>query len=226
MSDGARGPSTTRLDSFVDAAFAFAVTLLLISGAPPSDLTQMKTALGSLPASATAFCLIAGFWGAHRSFGRLATRRNRATVLLSLAIVFVVLTYVFPLRLIIQSGFYWMSAGRLPGEGLIHTWNDLRDLYLIYGLGFAVLSALFAALFGQAAQLADIDAHRGEARSSRDAWGVCALMGVISAVLAVSIHLPAAPWLPPTMYWLLPLAIWGIGVLRRRNSAAVQGARL
>ena len=39
-----------RLDQFVDAAFGFAVTLLVISGAQPENLKDLQAALRNIPA--------------------------------------------------------------------------------------------------------------------------------------------------------------------------------
>ena len=200
--------SLRRLDQFVDAAFAFAVTLLVISAAaPPQTLDDLSTALFNIPASAGAFVLIVLFWSSHRVFGRLAERRDGITILLSLAIVFTVLVYVYPLRLLMQSMFYWLSGGRLPGEQLIGSYRDLSTLYVIYGWGFAILSALYAALFARTLKLAPTPEARDDARSWRDSWVICAASGVISALLAL-LPIEAAPWVPPTTYSLIPLAIW------------------
>jgi uncharacterized membrane protein len=207
--------SLRRLDQFVDAAFAFAVTLLVISAAaPPQTLDDLSTALFNIPASAGAFVLIVLFWSAHRVFGRLAERRDAMTTLLSLAIVFTVLVYVYPLRLLMQSMFYWLSGGRLPGAELIGSFGDLATLYAIYGWGFAVLSGLYSILFARTMTLAPTVEAVEDARSWRDSWIICTASGVISALLAL-LPLHHAPWVPPTTYSLIPLAIW----LRERLAA-------
>lgn len=207
-----------RLDQFVDAAFGFAVTLLLIAGAQaPETLDDLRTALLNLPASLGAFALIAMFWNSHRAFSRVARRHDTTTLLLTLAIVFTVLVYVFPLRLLTQSTFAWLSGGYLPGRSLIDSWGDLAALYQIYGLGFAVLSGLYAALFAYGRRRAVAPEDIEECVSSRDAWTICAVSGVVSA-LAAFMPLRYAPWLPPTLYWLIPLGIWARSVQRRRKA--------
>ncbi len=199
--------SRKRLDQFVDAAFGFAVTLLIITGVQPANLAELKTALPNIPASAAAFVLTVLFWQAHKVFGRLTPVRDTWTLIFSLAIVFTVLVYVFPLRLLTQSLFYWVSFGRLPGEGLINSYGDLAALYQLYGLGFAVLSGLYAALFARAMKLAEDPAGREDARSWRDSWIICAASGVASALIAFA-PLDYISWLPPMTYPLIPLAIW------------------
>ena len=89
------------------------------------------------------------------SFGglvALATALRGRVPLLSLTIVFSVLVYVFPLRMLVSSGFHWISGGRLPGSTLINTVRDLSDLFFLYGLGFAFLGLLFVGLFAHVAR--------------------------------------------------------------------------
>ncbi|MCR5880446.1 TMEM175 family protein [Phenylobacterium sp. J367] len=211
------GDSRKRLDQFVDAAFAFAVTLLLITGAEaPTDLNDLKRALLYLPSSLAAFVLIVLFWNSHRSFSRVTPVRDGWTTLLSLAVVFTVLVYVHPLRFLMQALFYWLSQGRLPGQELIHGYGDLAALYQIYGVGFAVLSGLVAALFARSTALAPTPEIAAAARAWRDAWLVCTASGVISALLTF-LPLERAPWLPPMTYSFIPVAIW----LNQRLAAAL-----
>lgn len=209
--------SRKRLDQFVDAAFGFAVTLLVILGAQPETLDDLRAALLTIPASAAAFILIVLFWQAHKVFARITPHRDNLTTLISLAIVFTVLVYVFPLKLLVQGLFFWLSGGRLPGKGLIDDMGDLALLYQVYGVGFAVLSGLYAWLFMRSKALAPSPELAEDARSWRDSWLICAAMGVISTLMAL-LPIQHAPWLPPTMYSTIPLAIW----LRERS---VQRAR-
>lgn len=211
--------SARRLDGFVDAAFAFAVTLLLITGVqPPGSMAELETALLRIPASAAAFALIAMFWMGHRAFSRLAAARDGRSVLTSLAIVFVVLVYVFPLRLLTEAAFYWASGGRLPGEGLIHSLADLRGLYLIYGVGFTVLSGLYALLFAGAIRLAEGPEARKATEAHAAAWVICAGAGVLSAILALAVPLHRVPWLPPFTYSLIPVFVKLWDVWRKRTA--------
>lgn len=214
--------AANRLDAFVDAAFAFAVTLLVIAtAAPPATLDDLALALGRVPASACAFALIAVFWVGHKGFSRLTDRRDTLSNLLSLAIVFTVLVYVYPLRLLTESALFWMSGGRLPGLGIINSYDDLGSLYVLYGLGFAVLATLFALLFRNAVRRADAlgvtREGRAAARDYAEIWLILALVGVLSVVLAVVAPLHRAPWLPGFSYALIPLLIGLRGAVRSRR---------
>ncbi|MDQ2701254.1 MAG: TMEM175 family protein [Pseudomonadota bacterium] len=62
-----RGREVTRIETFVDAAFAFAVTLLVISfDAIPDSAQALVQALKGVPAFAASFALLAMLWWALR----------------------------------------------------------------------------------------------------------------------------------------------------------------
>lgn len=200
-----------RLDAFVDAAFAFAVSLLIIASAEPTaSIDALWRALGRIPASMGAFALIAMFWLAYREYGRLVPRRDSLSTLNALAIVFTVLVYVFPLRMLVESGFVWLSRGLLGGTEIIRTLGDLRDLFRVYGVGFAILAGLFTALYQHALNHRDrlgvLSESLPSIRMSRDVWTIAAASGLISAGLTFG-PMAQAPWLPGFAYWLIPLAI-------------------
>jgi uncharacterized membrane protein len=223
--DAREHEAAKRLDAFVDAAFAFAVTLLVIAGAEgPSNLAALGAAMGRIPASLGAFALIAMFWLAYRDFGRMAPRRDSLSSLNGLAIVFVVLVYVFPLRMLVESGFVWISGGRLPGEVIIHTLGDLRLLFRIYGLGFVTLAGLFVTLYVHAAR----SPHRlgvsaedaATAASTAQIWIIVASGGLLSALLTFA-PIRFAPWAPGMAYWVIPIGIGLRGALAGRKARAM-----
>lgn len=226
-----RPVETQRLDAFVDASFAFAVTLLIIAGAEPlNDFGDLMRALGRIPAFAAGFGLVVMFWLGHRNYGRLAPVRDSWSATLSLMIVFMILIYVFPLRLLTEAGMAYFSQGRLPGGGLIRSLEQLRDVYTIYGIGFAFLSWLYFLLYGHAlkrgtvAGLAEED--RDEAQESRAIWGVICVTGLLSSALAWIIPLRELPWVPGFSYWLIPFGLYFINLYeRRRRGRGIFGPR-
>lgn len=219
----ARPSETVRLDAFVDAAFAFAVSLLIIAGGQaPTSMEALMQALGRIPAFAMGFGLIVMFWLGHRSFGRLVPRRDGLSVVLSLAIVFLALIWVFPLQMLTETAAHFLSGGLLPGGGVIHTLTDLKTIYTIYGLGFAVLAGLYVWLFRHARRHAD--ALGVEIRDRDDVagwigtWSVIAASGLVSAALAQLFPLQLFPGLPGFAYWLIPLGIFLLGRRRPRRT--------
>jgi len=224
MSDTAsvRPVETQRLDAFVDASFAFAVSLLIIAGAEPlNDFDDLLRAMGRIPAFAMGFGLVVMFWLGHRAFGRLSPVRDSWSATLSLAAVFTVLIYVFPLRLLTEAGAAYFSGGRLPGGGLIQSLAHLRAAYTIYGIGFAFLSWIFYLLFGHAlkrgALCGLVEDDRDEAREWRNIWGLLAVTALLSALGAWVIPLQTMPWAPGFAYWLIPIGIFFANLFERRR---------
>lgn len=90
---------TSRLDNFTDAAFAFAVSLLVIGGAgAPQDFEGLARALGDIPAFAFGFAIVLMFWFAHVRYRRMRGDGDWRSLLLTLLLVFLVLIYIQPLR--------------------------------------------------------------------------------------------------------------------------------
>ena len=215
------GPADTqRQDAFVDAAFAFAVSLLIIAGGEPlASFADLQLALARIPAFAGGFALIALFWLAHRSWSRLSDARDGWTTFLSLAVVFAVLVFVFPLRLLTETATHFMSGGRLPGAGLMSSFEDLRWTYVIYGSAFGVLCALYVLLFAHAARALRDDPARDQAVNWTRTWGLAMAAAAVSCLTAMSPLLPAAPWLPGAAYNLIPLGLAAAAVRRRLRAA-------
>lgn len=216
-----RPVETQRLDAFVDSAFAFAVSLLIIAGAEPlGSFADLLTALARIPAFAGGFALIILFWLAHRTWSSLSPTRDGWATALSLAVVFSVLVFVFPLRLLIETATHFISGGVLPGQGLISSLAELRWTYVIYGVGFAILSGLYVLLFRQARRGLDPSdtARIRDAASWSRTWTLAAATGLVSSVAACTPLLASAPWLPGVTYQLIPVGI-GLFTLRDRYRA-------
>jgi uncharacterized membrane protein len=90
---------TERLDNFTDAAFAFAVSLMVIGGTgAPEDFAALVGALGDLPAFAFGFAIMTMFWLSHVRWRRLRGDGDWVSTLLTLVLIFLTLVYVQPLR--------------------------------------------------------------------------------------------------------------------------------
>jgi len=149
---GWRGHGATRLEAFVDAAFAFAVTLLVISVERiPDSTAALLQALKNAPAFAASFAMVAMFWYAHVRWSRRYRLDSAAAVLLSLLLVFLVLVYVYPLRLLLGTFFAWITGGWLPmpladADGP----RPLAFMFIFYGVAFASMSACIGGLYALA----------------------------------------------------------------------------
>ena len=191
----ARGAEVTRLEAFVDAAFAFAATLLVISvDAVPDSAQALRAALKGVPAFAASFALLAMLWWSHATWSRRYGLQDGRSVRLSLLLVALVLVYVYPLRAMFSSFFAWISGGWLPGGFAVENGRDLALLFGAYAVVWTTLGLVIVALYRHAWRLREtigLDAaERAQLRASiagqwmLPATGGVALLVVLASVLA------------------------------------------
>ncbi len=229
-----RGQQVTRLEAFVDAAFAFSVTLLVISlDAIPDSIPALVEAMKGIPAFAASFAQIALFWYAHASWSRRYGLDDGAGVVLSLLLVFLVLVYVYPLKIVFGALFYWISAGWLPTPARLGTVSDLRAMFVVYGLAYATLAACILALYAHAwrkRRVLGLDADEAAITYGYVAsWGLSVAVALLSIVVAVALPDRITPWLagaPGMAYFLLAFSGFFAKACtqRARHRFAVDGA--
>jgi uncharacterized membrane protein len=190
-----RGQSVTRLETFVDAAFAFALTLLVIAGDElPGSFAELREALRRTPVFVFCFVLIAMFWSGHNRWSRRFGLEDAKSTVLSLAFVLAVLVYVYPLRMVIASGLHFMTRGFVPADMTFDAATamfDLQTAFIIYGLGFTVLAAVLLMLNRHAlARAADLQLDAVEVLETR---AEIAIQGMLVATGLLSVALSA--WL-------------------------------
>jgi uncharacterized membrane protein len=227
-----RGRSVTRLEAFVDAAFAFAVTLLVISiDSIPDSLPALVTALKGVPAFAASFAMVAMFWAAHARWSRHYGLDDAVSTLLSLALVFLVLVYVYPLKMLFGTFFAWISQGWMPTPiKEVRGYSDIVLMFVIYGVVFATLALLTAGLYLHAwrqrgeLQLDPEERRRTGGEIAPFLWFAC--VGALSTLLTWLLP-QMGGWLsglPGLTYWLLAFTgfayQFGASRAQRREAAA------
>ena len=222
-----RGAETTRLETFVDAAFAFALTLLVISfDAVPGNYQELELALRATPAFLFGFLVLTMFWMAHRNWSIRYGLDTTLTNLLSLALVFIILIYVYPLRAMATAAVSALSGGWLPSEFTVSSYAELRGLFVIYGVGFLLGNLCIVGLYfhalGQREALALSAREVLLTRHEIFAWLVASSIGLLSAGLALVVPdrlVGLAGW----AYFLLALVMPLVYVvLNRRYRASFQ----
>lgn len=218
-----------RLHAFVDAAFAFAVTLLVVSfDSLPRTQADLTQALKHIPSFLASFLMIARLWREHAQWARLYPHADNASVSLSLLLVAIVLIWIYPLRLLHDSFFAWLSGGWLPSEFLINNWGALRFLFSCYGILFACVYLVLVVMHWHAWRNRETLALDAEERA--DVWYSIrmylsmAAIGFASAICAQVLPFERAPFLAPLpgmLYGLIGLAAWIIGKQRERATAAL-----
>jgi len=226
-----RGGQVTRTEAFVDAAFAFAVTLLVISfDRVPANVPELITALKGIPAFAASFVLVALFWHAHHVWSRRIGLDDIGSVLLSLLLVFLVLVWVYPLRMLFLSAFAWFSEIALP-DGMEIPWGleirgyaDIRTMFLIYGVAWSSLGFVIAALYRHAwrrrerlgLDLEEQVRVRGEIAT----WLWVPVTGVVSIATTLAVPDPPPAWAAgaPGLVYFLMFFSGAVGALAERRA--------
>jgi uncharacterized membrane protein len=221
-----RGLEVTRLDTFIDAAFAFVLTLLVISfDEIPSNIDEMLDALKRIPAFAVSFATLMMFWLQHRRWSRRYGLENSKTVLLSLALIFVVMVYVYPLRMVFEGMFNSLSDGFFTSSYQIDNYRDLRGMFVVYSVGFAAMSLILSQLFRAALYnrefLALNSVEQQITKTSMHIWMIAAGFGVLSIMIALFI---SDPWISVAgyMYFSLIPALSIFSRFERRSLARLQ----
>ncbi|MGH8495487.1 MAG: TMEM175 family protein [Gammaproteobacteria bacterium] len=182
----------TRIEVLTDTAFAFAFTMLVISlNELPRSWDALAESLKQLPALLASFMQIMLFWYGHVKWSRRFGLEDVTTVWLSGALIFVMLVFVYLLRLLFSSAFAWLTGGWLPPEITIDGLAGVRGLFLLYGAGFFLLSALLMLLNAHALRLRselalsalEVHATRGEIQAMVVFAGTAAVSMLFAAVL-------------------------------------------
>lgn len=181
----------TRMESFVDASFAFAITLVVVAvGHVPASVPEMLRALHGLPTFAVCFLLLAGIWLAHRSWSRCYDIEDAVSVRLSLILVFVVLIFVYPMRMLFAQALLAWSGGWLTDGSVapMATTTELRTAYAVFGIAYAAIATIFVLLYTHSLHCAEriaLDAaERLFTRRRREEWFGQLATCIVSVALA------------------------------------------
>ena len=211
------GIEAGRLDMFVDGAFAFTLTLLVIGrDAIPRDTAELLQVLGGIPAFAVCFSLIAMFWHGHVRLRRRCLTSDTSGRWLSLLLVFFALIFVYPLHMMFAGLFNNVSGGWLPSDFKLNGPSEIRTLFICYGVVFACMGGTLTLLFRHAARRATRDGFSPlDAQCEMLAWSVPAVLGLTSALIALLLPLSVPPvaWAVPGYLYAL---MFVIGPLTKR----------
>ncbi|MBO0703654.1 MAG: DUF1211 domain-containing protein, partial [Candidatus Dormibacteraeota bacterium] len=189
-----RGRDITRLEGFSDCAFGFAITLLVLSLEVPSSFQQLLRLMSGVPVFAVTFAMIAYIWYTQYRFYRRFGVEDLSTIVLNMALLFVVLVYVYPLKFMFAALFR------------VETPFEARGLFVLYGLGFCavflVLGLLYLNGLRQGVRLDLSAAERAMTRGWIEEQWLTAGIGIISVLLALVVP-PSLLWLPGMWYFAI-----------------------
>src|ERR1700693_5175383 len=209
-----RGIQMTRLETFIDAAFAFAISMLVIAAQQiPDDIASLLAAFKNVPTFVCCIAVLSIYWRGHWLWSRRYGLEDGISILISWALIVTILILIYPLKGIFGVMWYLLSSGQLGQPFSLHTTeSQARTIFAIYALGLIAISAEILLLNLRAWQLREplrLNAReRLVTRGELTGWSIPVSVGIVSLVFALT--LPAdkiqwSGWVYFSMIILVPL---------------------
>ena len=219
-----RAHEVSRLEAFSDVIFGFAVSLLVVSLEVPKSYRELMEMMRGFLPFAICFFLFIDIWWEHHDFFKRYALFDRTTLSLNTLLLFVVLSYVYPLKYM-----FTLMFNGIRGRAEALPANASRVLFTVYGAGVAAVFWLLAAMYAHAWRQRDAlelnDVERIDTKESvlDNFW--MGAFGVLSLLLAQTSLIRFAGM----VYFLIaiPKTIvpWVMGRKRQRFEMAAGGDR-
>jgi uncharacterized membrane protein len=142
----------SRLETFSDAAIAFAAVLMMLSLGLPKGYNDLIQNLHGFVPFALTFGALLLVWVAHRNLFRRYPLDDAFTVVVNSVFLFTILFFAYPLRFIAGS---LVSMFTDNEHTMLASPEQLQNLFVIYGLGWMVVFFCIALLYLHAARISE-----------------------------------------------------------------------
>ncbi len=208
-----RGAEMSRLETFADAAFAFALTLLVISiDEIPASIAELSAALRTVPVFAACFGIVVMFWLGHRTWSQRYGLDDSWSTFLTLALVFTIMVYVYPLKVLLTEALSALTGDWVPSRFRAETYAEVRTLFSVYSAGWTFSSLAILLLFRHALskrvplELNEREVY--ETRTELQGWSLITGAGLVSILIALTAPedwIPVAGWVYAILGVVMPL---------------------
>ncbi|MDB4924963.1 TMEM175 family protein [Mucilaginibacter sp.] len=204
-----RSHEPSRLETFSDAVFAFALTLIIVSIEVPHSFDDLFETMKGTLSFAACFAMLFLIWNSQNVFFRRYGLSDNTTVVLNAILLFVVLVYVYPMKflaLLLFTNHTYMHDGQILQMGIKE--GQSTSLMLIYGLGYSVIYALFYLMYlnaqRQAKHLELTPREQFETKTISSINLISALIGVLAMIIALLLPTKTSG-LSGFVYFLIPI---------------------
>src|SRR5438132_9927834 len=193
------GMEITRLETFIDAAFAFAISMLVIAANQvPDNIEELLGAFRHVPAFVASIVVPGIFWRGHGIWSRRYGLEDGVSIFISWAMLATILVCIYPLRAVFGSMWFLLSDGRV-GQALgSRSDAQARALFATFAIGFTAIALEILLLNLRAWQLRDPlrlnEREKWATRGDIAGWSVPVGVGIISLVLAVILPMGQLEW--------------------------------
>jgi len=194
-----RGMEMTRLETFIDAAFAFAISMLVIAPQQiPDNIEALLGAFKNVPAFVASIIVLGIFWRGHWLWSRRYGLEDGVSIFISWALLVTVLIYIYPLKAIFGAMWFLLSDGQVGQRLGLRTDAEARAIFAIFAIGFTALALEIVLLNLRAWQLREplrLDAREKFITGWEIlGWSVPVAVGLVSLVLALTLPINQIAW--------------------------------
>lgn len=208
-----RSHEPSRLETFSDAVFAFAVTLIIVSLEVPKTFNELFETMKGFVAFAACFFILFQVWSGQNNFFRRYGLTDGYTTSLNGILLFFILVYTYPLKFLFVLLF---SDGTFNDHGQtvqMITVGQVPRLMYIYHIGYIIIYLLFYLMYRNAKsrahelELTPVEIY--ETVSSKDINLINVGVGLV-AILATLILPERLKGTSGMIYFLLPFtySLW------------------
>jgi uncharacterized membrane protein len=195
-----RGMEMTRLETFIDAAFAFAISMLVIAAQQiPDNIEALLAAFKNVPTFICSIAVLGIFWRGHWLWSRRYGLEDGSSILISWTMIVTILIFIYPLKAIFGAMWFHLSDGGFGQPlGLHTTGPQARTLFSVYALGLVGISAEILLLYWRAWRIREPlrlkDRERAITRAELAGWLIPITVGIASLVLALTLPIENIAW--------------------------------
>lgn len=222
-----RSHEPTRLETFSDAVFAFAVTLVIVTLEVPKTFDELFETMKGFTAFGCCFALLFLIWNSQNIFFRRYGLADAWTTTLNGVLLFVVLIYTYPLKFLFTLAF---SGNTFVSNGQRFTRifdAQVPTLFYVYNTGYIIIYLLFYLMYKHAHKHAEkIELTPYELFETQSMMYIN-LLNVLIGALAIIVTFVVPNRLNGVSgftYFLIPVAYTIFYSLRTKKSKKLFGA--
>jgi uncharacterized membrane protein len=216
-----RSHEPTRLETFSDAVFAFAVTLVIVSLEVPKTFNELFETMKGFMAFGACFGILFLIWNSQNIFFRRFGLTDAWTTTLNGFLLFLVLTYTYPLKFLftlVFSGNVTINNGQ--SMAMISD-AQVPTLMYVYDTGYTLIYLLFYLMYRHAHRHAEklelTPFEVFETQSQMFLNMINVLIGILGIVITIALP-QGFKGASGYTYMLIPVAYWVFFSGRARRS--------
>src|SRR4029077_11270078 len=207
-----RGMEMRRLETFIDAALAFAISMLVIAAQQiPDNIQALLAAFKNVPTFICSIAVLGIYWRGPWLCSRRYGLEDVVSILISWMMIVTMLIFIYPLKAIFGAMWNLLSNGQVGQPFSLHTTEaQARPISAIYALGLIAISAEILLLYLRAWQSREplrLNAReRLMTRGELTGWSIPVTFAIVSLVFSFTLPIEQIAWCG-WVYFLMAIAL-------------------